>query len=480
MARDCGVAPVTMWKAVQALKSQGILCVSRRGGIRMDPEARIGSSPGPVSAQPARQPRWAQVVGDLRRRLLSGHLPTGHTLPSMKTLRHEYGASYPVIRRALDTLVDEGLIGRHGRGYRQSPAQQPRATARLLVLTRSEPVGADEGGPWSHELWRSLELESTRRGMTLDVATYGPDDRGSRTRELGARVRAPVVQGVIVRLGSYSLDQRRELGHVLQLAPCPVVLLEEHGHYPIPRQLLRPPVTALITLGLDERDGLLLGRHLLQLGHRRAVCFSLVERSLWARSRVAGLTQAFDQAGYPDAVTDLTLPGFHSFDDIYQRILVSKEYHQIAQAMSSLAGKNRQVQVFRDLVQMVPYMFTQFLPVEMESVFRCALREHPSTAWVAVNDLVAVMARSFLERRNVPVPHAISVAGFDDSLESFRSGLTSYNFNAAGVVSAALEHITGRPGPSPGHRPRAPQRLYCAGYVVPRASTAPPLDDQDA
>jgi DNA-binding LacI/PurR family transcriptional regulator len=117
-------------------------------------------------------------------------------------------------------------------------------------------------------------------------------------------------------------------------------------------------------------------------------------------------------------------------------------------------------------------MYTQYLPASMEALFEEALKAREATAWVALNDVGALMALQFLRRSRVPVPQAISVIGFDDTVESFRAGLSSYNFNVAQVVRTAVDDVANRGGTMRARAQVSPGAVYCPGYVVARQSTA--------
>jgi GntR family transcriptional regulator len=62
--------------------------------------------------------RYAQLADALRHRVLKGEwAPGGAALPAESTLAEEHGVALGTMRRALQLLVDEGLIERiHGRG----------------------------------------------------------------------------------------------------------------------------------------------------------------------------------------------------------------------------------------------------------------------------------------------------------------------------------------------------------------------------
>jgi GntR family transcriptional regulator len=73
------------------------------GAVTIDPD-------GPV-------PLWEQVAAIIRRQIESGELARGRRVPSENTLAQEYGIARGTAKKALDSLVDAGLVLRvQGRG----------------------------------------------------------------------------------------------------------------------------------------------------------------------------------------------------------------------------------------------------------------------------------------------------------------------------------------------------------------------------
>lgn len=62
-------------------------------------------------------PLWRQVANIIREQIQSGKLPAGRRVPSENTLAQEYGIARGTAKKALDSLVNEGLVRRvQGRG----------------------------------------------------------------------------------------------------------------------------------------------------------------------------------------------------------------------------------------------------------------------------------------------------------------------------------------------------------------------------
>lgn len=80
------------------------------------------------------EPLYKQVADDIRSRIASGHLAVGDEIPSTAKLSEQHGVSIGVIRAAVRTLQEEGLlIGQPGKAVsvRATPKTAAEETAAL-------------------------------------------------------------------------------------------------------------------------------------------------------------------------------------------------------------------------------------------------------------------------------------------------------------------------------------------------------------
>jgi len=63
------------------------------------------------------------------------------------------------------------------------------------------------------------------------------------------------------------------------------------------------------------------------------------------------------------------------------------------------------------------------------------------TAWIAVNDELALACMDVLAGARIRIPGRVAVAGFDDGFEASEHKLTSYNFNGRAALSALVNHV---------------------------------------
>ena len=216
-----------------------------------------------------------------------------------------------------------------------------------------------------------------------------------------------------------------------------------------------------------------MGTHLTRLGHRR-LAYVAPESDGVAGRRLAGLEQALTDAGLP-AETPVFSPSRQLTSQ--ESIESSAPFRRWQETLRGQAGTFcAAVGAERD--DDTPLRFAweygrrRLTAVELEPVFDALAAASGPTAWVCYNDAIAVAALSYCRRHRIAVPQDVSIAGFDDTMEAFGLGLTSYSFNVPGVVSAVFEYLLSprRPGQLSG-RPRV---IEVPGMVMERASTGVP------
>lgn len=81
--------------------------------------------------------RWKTIASDLRAQILEGRYGPGSALPSEPELVRRYSVSRPTVRKAIETLVSEGLVYvMRGRGSFVRPAPDRRL---IVISSQSRP-----------------------------------------------------------------------------------------------------------------------------------------------------------------------------------------------------------------------------------------------------------------------------------------------------------------------------------------------------
>lgn len=206
---------------------------------------------------PDTSPLYVQLASQLALSIRNGSYALHHALPSERTLSESLGVSRITARKAIDALVQQGLVQRrHGSGNFIA-AREPQGLTRLSSF--SEQRAADGQTPASHWLQRASARATAAERAALELQAPARVARLHRLR---------LADGLPVALEHTVLP--------LKLLPAPQTLegslyawLEQHGHAPHTAQqrlralnadaqqaaLLQIPVgTALLWVTRSSRD----------------------------------------------------------------------------------------------------------------------------------------------------------------------------------------------------------------------------------
>jgi GntR family transcriptional regulator len=186
------------------------------------------------------RPRYEQVAVRLRGRISSGELTPGDRLPSENQLSTELDVSRDVARKALQVLVNEGLIESLGRqqGYRVRDVQPLTYHA-----TRSELASRRRNA--TADIWMTDVMEAGRRpAIALSVYTDRPSVEvaqllGVNTDEkvtIRRRLRLVDDQAYAISVAHFApwaVKKVPELATPTDLQPGPAALLAKSGHEPV-------------------------------------------------------------------------------------------------------------------------------------------------------------------------------------------------------------------------------------------------------
>lgn len=455
LAARCGVSYATMWKAIARLRDDGVL--ASRGRLRPAAAAPHAPTAGTVV-----RPAWKRVAGQIESDVRQGTFGPDPTLPSTKELSDRYGVCFRTLRRSLESLAATGLLEQRNRRWHAARAERP-SNATIVLVMRGQGDGVFLYPFRTWEYFRILESSAARAGVTIrtlpvDHVGEGMTDVRSVRRQIDELQKKTTVIGCM--LWTMGLGAFDSVGFVRQVsgAGLPVAVLDESD-------LLQPVSTGgpggviHIRVGFDPRAGRAIGEHLLALGHRRVAYLTPVPNASHSSARFDGLRAALlATPDSPNAVFAAHPAG--DGDDPPLRTTAQylspplPEPGALPPDLQALTADRLRLQRYAAL---------------MQPTFTHLLDTGHATAWVCLNDDLALYALQVLSAHKLRVPEDISVCGFDNTLEATRMRLTSYDFNNHGVVHACLDHIL-NPGArfrrSSGDRP-----LLIEGSVVRRMTT---------
>jgi DNA-binding LacI/PurR family transcriptional regulator len=221
----------------------------------------------------------------------------------------------------------------------------------------------------------------------------------------------------------------------------------------------------------NRRAGREVAAHLMELGHRRVAFVSHVDTAEhgWAMLRLEGALSVFGE----DALTlyspwqtaeegDTDTTGADSTDDhLYGH---ARWYLRNYQALIYKSAMLSQSVLKHNLRATWRYLALRGERRRMKRLFERALRDEGVTAWICVNNELAMLALAYLS--SVGRESDIAVIGFDNTTESYKLGLSSYDFSMDRVAHAVMQFLAR--DMSRAHEERF---ILVPGRLIPRNST---------
>jgi hypothetical protein len=245
----------------------------------------------------------------------------------------------------------------------------------------------------------------------------------------------------------------------------PLSIIEQNGNWSIPPWLRDYPAR-VFPVGVTSADGEVVGRFLLSHGHNRIAYFTAYHPLSWSNYRYDGLSTAFRKAGLNDAITNCATELKAWWSLHAEPVKHPKVKLKWPEELKTFFFRKESQWLEMFLQERVDEIVT--LRRVLQGSFEQALRDDRTTAWVTVNDSVAVVALEFLNKKGIKVPGEISVVSFDDSYIAIANQITSYNFNVPAIMTEAFRHIAGQGAATASRRAKV---VRIDGMVVERKTT---------
>lgn len=478
LCRAARVSPAVMERALESYRRRGDVYSRQGAGIFLrlpdsgcKPDRAAGHPPVPSP------PAWRKTRDRLVADLINGHLPPGARLPGFKALCEQYGVSYRPLKAALDTLVTDGQLEYHRRHYRV-PSLVTSGSSRMVVLIAR---GQRDGtvslvSPWTGEMLHALQQQCSRANAVLKI-TQGYFETLERMYhpDLHDIMRSPArlekVFGFVYITDAMELFPIERMLLDLCALGKPVAIIDDNGYCDSFLHKLPPHLAKAYTVTGGQRAGYDVGRHLIARGHRSVAFFSHSPASQWSRCRLEGLVRAFDRYNIGDSVHAF---GCDTRIDPPEAGIVSELSNKCVYMLQDAINYSFDHSTMHSALWQLHMNIVQFLrrhvqAEKMATILEEALSNRDMTAWVAVNDTVAVICMDFLAARTVAVPERISIIGFDNSPEATFRNLTSYSYNVPALAHRIAMDLI--------YPPIKPQRAPCRqpietdGMIVQRGTT---------
>ncbi len=384
------------------------------------------------------QPVYLQIAEDLRARIQLEDWGPGYMLPSRSDLAREYGVALMTIQKAIQPLLDEGLlVASHRRGTfvaekvhaildatlpeEPNPLVQDGAEVDMTRHFEGFTIGvigsfafhADMG---DQKNWENLDSWSARmiRGLINETEDLGGNTEVYNLHGTSEEENSPIVQAV---------EQAIDAG-----AKC-LVFVDVHGYKEyekvIPALVAKFDVPYLVISGshlsehgprvcIDEQQaGRVAASHLLQAGYRKIVALPLYD-FVWEHMRLKGAQQVAGPA--------LVLPSAADIE------LLRPAYGHLR-----MPTRPERTQVHIEIIDRI---------VNFDSL------EPGEWAVLMPNDPSAVPLHSVLQQLDIKPGRDLGLIGFDDHSYASLLGITSVGqpLTQIGITAARLLHEAVRDG----------------------------------
>ena len=303
-----------------------------------------------------------QIVESLKKDIENKIYLPGDLFPPEIELAVRFGVSRGTLRKAMKTMVDEGILARipgkgtfiQAEGNRVLPATERSRLIGIVLVQMMDPLGSS--------IISGAERVARQKGYSLIFCNL--DERLETEAEHFERLLNHHVAGVI--LFPLALPGELELIETLCDADIPIVLID--------RQV---PGLLATTIMPDHYNGAYQAvKYLLDLGHRRIACVTNSDLASSVAERIRGYDQAMRDAGLlPYAAVPMLSTG--SRVDTGSPIIFSLEDERWVEHMLSV--------------------------------------KDPPSAVFCINDYVAISVMHLAIARGLRVPEDLAIVGFDNN-----------------------------------------------------------------
>jgi DNA-binding GntR family transcriptional regulator len=480
LAELTGTPVATLRKMLARLADSGIFLLAQGTGESAMPIAMSLAARQEEPGTPARAARWRAVAERIEADIQKGRYRLGALLPTLKELGAAYGVSYRTLRKACDALEQRGRVSPQNRTYRVVGIAGRQHRHSVALVASGDRMGGLLLPTWqARDFVRKLETECSRMDLTLSI--YPTDYVDNKLRVAGHRTslfaRLPqtddILGFIVVPRGiGRSLS---DLVYQLSRAERPVSVLQESNPIHMP---LRPVPGASIrvtAIAEDVQAGMQAGRFLADLGHRHIAYVSPVHGLPWSTARLEGLRSVFEEGGLSGSVFASVSENSQTLSHSRRRLLVENALRALEELTLASEGTGTAPGILERtqgklLQQAAPLLDSIELQQAAHPLVETVLERREVTAVVACNDDVGMACLEVIVGSGRRVPDDLSVLSFDDSLEAFAQGLSSYNFNTPMAVQSLLDNIVAParlPPPNRGFRTQS-----IDGFVTARRTTA--------
>jgi DNA-binding transcriptional regulator YhcF (GntR family)/DNA-binding LacI/PurR family transcriptional regulator len=469
LAQQFSVSPVTILKAVKALKSEGNLS-SRWGKGLFIPENQTV----PATIDKVKEGKYQTTLHQFKSDVIGGKFQTHLPLPPVNQLSVQYNASYPTIRKVLSALLEEKILKRNGARY-YFFTNRLKKRSRIAIVA----FGINRGSikietERERNFYRLLSSIATDNNVDLEMICYNdyldnPCFFTPENEPIERYLASAGISGII--LSSYHMNNSAECLATLMNYNIPVSAWIEDSRIlnTVDRFVPHYRKLTFFDSSYSTIPGSDVGRYLLEKGHRGIAFISPFHGSPWSQNRLKGLKKAIDL--HPGAVLFPFTDTRHIND--YFFMVPFLENADFDRHFQSESIRNSVHDFLSSRISFVKYEHDTLL--RDNAIFSCiknavdqVIASPSITALVCVNDLIAGIITDYWNFQDIAHEKRPALIGFDNSFKSLQQQFSSYEFNTHGEIQNMITHVL---YPENTLFPRNKPVIRLSGKVIERASS---------
>ncbi len=470
IAHECSVNRGTVLRVIHTLSEQGLIKTVKKPSTVI---VQDGAPEDPsVSVQQTLGPRSMEVCRSLLRDIIDCRLRPGSMLPSFKELRAIYGCSAVTIHAVVNSLISTGYVQRFRHGFRIHQHTAVSGKLSLILIIPDQKPRTSRLPNRIAGFWIDIARECDRLNLSLETYGYYCADNGrerrDRLRTFTNSTNDRVLGYFIVLVDSLPPDIM-DVMRVLRSTGKPMAVWDvgERSILPLPSPFCNDPRILVIGRSLIESGGTIIGRRLIELGHRNV---AVIMSRHWGNDLILqGLQKSFTEAGLEKGLYFLPVDEAAVALD-WQEPRISEANKALSRVIARAAhaidtnwkGYSRLEEHLR------AGMWNHLFNKETRRLFREALSNRSITCIVGIHwdmRLVADVCRE----NNLKIPQNLSLVGIVNSEEHIAAGITCCDWNFPAVVNAMVDHFL---NPVPLHTGRN-RLVEIQSILVERQSSGP-------
>ncbi len=436
------VSPVTIMRALNTLKSEGL--ISGRWGKGNSIGDIVQKEKTDISEE---RGAFRRARNQFRQDIINGSYATHLPLPSLNQLAMKYNISYPTLKKVLQSLIDDCIIKRSGTKYyfftNRTMSQVRIAVVAFGLNRRNIKIETER----ERTFYRLLSSTALDLNVEIEFISYNdyleePVFYTPADESLHYYLSQRGICGII--LSSYHMNNSAECLSRLLTLNLPVSAWIEDSRIldSVEKYGSRYRKLTFFDSSYSTIPGYDVGTYLISKGHRHIAFLSPFHASPWSQNRLKGLKKAVSgQIGaslipmvLTEAINDYVymskVLAKSAFEECFTATALEHDIHNF------LAPRINAIKYEHDILRRDALIFSDIKPL-VDNV----AKDRSVTALVCVNDLIAKLVNEYWNELGLTREQRKALIGFDNSFTSIEQQISTYEFNTQGEIQNMINHL---------------------------------------